>query len=217
MKKEKKLLRTKKGLREYSYLGCPLTRNRSAWCFRLCAPDAEGHGRCGRIAPHSLKSNLQAAIESHNKKQIERRLRDLEQAYLANPEFQMRDPGIRISEGEADIVLPLRDEDTGPSGAVLDAVCFKLMNDAATNAVGSVVESGTALTAEFSVTLAHAVASGDLIARGRYVGRTGSNFLADAILTDSDGTELGRGEGVFFAGTTSISSPSTDPATPVRE
>ena len=185
MEKEKKLIRTKKGPREYSYLGCPLTRNRTAWCFRLCTPDAEGHGRCGRIAPHSLKSAIQTAIESHNKKQIEQRLKNMEQAYLANPDYQVRDPGIRISEGEADIVLPLRDEDKHPSGGVLDAVCFKLMN-----------------------------ASGDLIARGRYVGRAGSNYLADAILTDSEGRELGRGEGVFFEGTKNISSPDTDPTTP---
>jgi len=217
MEKEKKQIRTKKGLREYSYLGCPLTRNRSAWCFRLCTPDGEGHGRCGRIAPHSLKSSIQSAIESHNKRQIEQRLKDLEQAYLSNPAYQLRDPGIRISDGEADIVLPLRDEDMRPSGTVLDAVCFRLMNDAAVNAVCSLVESGTVLTAEFSVTLAHAVASGDLVARGRYVGRAGSNFLADAILTDTEGIELGRAEGVFFEATTSISSPNTAPATPVGD
>jgi len=199
MEESKKQIRTKKGLREYSYLGCPLTRNRSAWCFRLCTPDAEGHGRCGRIAPHSLKSNIQQAIEKHNRKQIAQRFRNLEQGYLASPEHQLRDPGIRISEGEADIVLPLAKTDLHPSGGVLDSVCFKLMNDAAVNAVCSLVETGTALTADFSVTLTHSGASGELIARGRYVGRSGSNFLADAMLTDTEGRELGRGEGVFFA------------------
>ena len=217
MEKEKKQLRTRRGLREYSYLGCPLTRNRTAWCFRLCTPDSEGNGRCGRIAPHSLKSYLQTAIEKHNKKQVEQRLRNLEQAYLDNPEYQLRDPGIRISEGEADIVLPLRNEDIRPSGAVLDAVCFRLMNDAAVNAICSLGEPGTILTGEFSVKLTHAVASGDLIARGRYVGKAGNNYLADAMLTDSEGRELGRGEGVFFEGTTNISSPDTDPATPAGD
>ena len=212
MEKEKKQLRTKRGLREYSYLGCPLTRNRTAWCFRLCTPDAEGHGRCGRIAPHSLKSNIQTAIERHNKKQIEQRLRKLEKAYLTNPEYQLRDPGIRISEGEADIVVPLRDEDQHPCGGVLDTVCFRLMNDAAVHAVCSLVESGTVYTAELSVTLAHSNASGDLIARGRFVGRAGSNYLADAMLTDTEGRELGRAEGVFFETKTNTSSPDSEPA-----
>ena len=183
----------------------------------MCSPDNDGHGRCGRIAPHSLKSAIQTAIESHNKKQIEQRAKDLEKLFLANPDYELRDPGIRISEGEADIVLPLRNEDTGSGGGMHDAVCFSLMNDAAANAVCSLVDSGTALTAEFSVTLTHAVASGELIARGRYVGRAGSNFLADAILTDTEGTELGRGDGVFFEATSSISSPKNESAKPVGD
>jgi hypothetical protein len=53
-------------LKEYSYLGCPLTRNRSPWCFRLCEPDKQNFGHCGRIAPHSLKSKIQRAIEKYD-------------------------------------------------------------------------------------------------------------------------------------------------------
>lgn len=41
--------------------GCPLTKNRSPWCFRLCIPVA-GHGECGRIAPHSLVGRTERAI-----------------------------------------------------------------------------------------------------------------------------------------------------------
>ncbi|MFC1639891.1 PaaI family thioesterase [Gemmatimonadota bacterium] len=164
-----------------------------------------------------MKSSIQTAIESHNKKKSEQRIKDLELAFLTNPDYALKDPGIRISEGEADIVLPLRDEDTNSTGGMLDAVCFSLMNDAAVSAVCSLIDSCTALTAEFSITLTHAVASGELMARGRYVGRAGSNYLADAILTDTEGTELGRGEGVFFEGPTRISSPETDPAAPVGD
>lgn len=58
----KKKLKTQHGLKEYTYLGCPLTHNRSAWCFRLCIPDTVGNGRCGRIAPHSLTSRIQQSI-----------------------------------------------------------------------------------------------------------------------------------------------------------
>jgi len=50
----KRKIKVRRGLKEYTYLGCPLTKNRSAWCFRLCIPDTLGSGRCGRIAPHSL-------------------------------------------------------------------------------------------------------------------------------------------------------------------
>ena len=55
-------------VQQYTYLGCPLTRNRTAWCFRLCVPDADGRGRCGRIAPHALKSRIQECIERFNKR-----------------------------------------------------------------------------------------------------------------------------------------------------
>ncbi len=53
--------------KKYTYLGCPLTRNRSPWCYRTCQPDAKDRGPCGRIAPHTLKSNVQQAIENHMK------------------------------------------------------------------------------------------------------------------------------------------------------
>jgi hypothetical protein len=53
----------------YTHLGCPLTHNRTAWCFRLCAPDEEGHGRCGRLAPHHLRSRIQQSIERYNENQ----------------------------------------------------------------------------------------------------------------------------------------------------
>jgi hypothetical protein len=56
-----------KGLKEYTYLGCPLTKNRSAWCFRLCAPNTIGNGRCGRVAPHSLTSRIQQSIIDYKK------------------------------------------------------------------------------------------------------------------------------------------------------
>lgn len=191
----RKHIRTKKGIKEYSYLGCPLTRNSSAWCFRMCKPDAEGHGHCGRLAPHALKSRIQSAIERHS---AEQHFRELEQDYLDNPEHPLRDPGIRISEGEADIVLQLQEDDLHPAGGAFDALCFRLMNDAAAHAVGSLLEAGPACTAEFSVVLSHSAASSDLIARGRYVGRAGSTYLAEAMLTDTGGRELARGEGVFL-------------------
>ena len=61
-----KKIRTHRSLKEYTYLGCPLTRNRSAWCYRSCQPDASDRGLCGRLAPHSLKGRTQLAIEKHN-------------------------------------------------------------------------------------------------------------------------------------------------------
>jgi hypothetical protein len=62
-----KKVKAGKGLKEYTYLGCPLTRNRSAWCFHLCTPGAEGKGDCGRLAPHSLRSRIQIGIDEYKR------------------------------------------------------------------------------------------------------------------------------------------------------
>lgn len=62
-------VKTIKGLKEYTYLGCNMTRNNTAWCYRICLPDENGIGRCGRIAPHSLKSAIQLAIMKHKQKE----------------------------------------------------------------------------------------------------------------------------------------------------
>ena len=61
----------RKGLKEYTYLGCPMTKNRSAWCFRMCKPNANGSGFCGREAPHRFKSRIQQGIEDFKKRQAD--------------------------------------------------------------------------------------------------------------------------------------------------
>jgi len=64
---KRKVIKTK-GLKDYTYLGCVMTKNRTAWCYRMCIPDSNGHGYCGRIAPHSFKSAIQISIENYKKK-----------------------------------------------------------------------------------------------------------------------------------------------------
>jgi len=66
-----KVTKITRQLKRYTYLGCPLTRNRTAWCFRLCAPEADGRGRCGRVAPHALKSRIQECIERFKKQRLD--------------------------------------------------------------------------------------------------------------------------------------------------
>ena len=61
--------KARKDLKEYTYLGCPLTKNRSPWCFRLCVPKPDGSGLCGRVAPHAFKSRIQQGIEDFKKRQ----------------------------------------------------------------------------------------------------------------------------------------------------
>ena len=128
---KKRRVKTSRGLKEYTYLGCPLTRNRSPWCFRLCTPDLEGHGHCGRVAPHGFKGRIQLGIERYNKRQLEAHCRKLERMYLGAPCNAYYEPGISISEGEAEIVIPIRDEFLDAAGTVHDSVCHRALSDAA--------------------------------------------------------------------------------------
>jgi hypothetical protein len=57
--------RRSRGLRRHSTLGCPMVRNRASWCMKLCVP-VDGHGACGRLAPHNMMGRTQKAIARYN-------------------------------------------------------------------------------------------------------------------------------------------------------
>ena len=63
-----KKMRTRRALQTNTFPGCPLTRSQLLKCFRTCQPGKGGLGRCGRQAPHGVKSRIQLAIENHKKR-----------------------------------------------------------------------------------------------------------------------------------------------------
>lgn len=50
--------------------GCPLTKNRTNWCYAMCTPE-DGMGYCGRPAGHAQLSKTQKAILAYNLKTVE--------------------------------------------------------------------------------------------------------------------------------------------------
>lgn len=56
--------RTRTRVPEYTCLGCPLTKNQSLWCHRLCVPK-KGIGFCGRVAPHAVVGRTARAIRNY--------------------------------------------------------------------------------------------------------------------------------------------------------
>ena len=205
MRADKKTARTNRGHRDYACLGCPLTRNRTSWCFRLCTPDAEGHGRCGRVAPHGLKGRTQLSIERHSKKLLEAHCDKLERMYLGAPCNEYYDPGVRIVEREAEVVIPTRDKFFDVAGAVHASVCFAAMADSAVLAVNSVVEKYLVVALNFDIHLTGSTATGELIARSRFVGMSGNHYLAESVLTDGEGMEISRGNGALVESGISLS------------
>jgi uncharacterized protein (TIGR00369 family) len=195
--KRKIKIRTAAGVKAYTYLGCPLTRNRTPWCFRLCIPDQEGLGDCGRIAPHSLKSRIQVGIEKHKAEKLKSHFEKLERMYVDAPNNRYYGPGIHITEGEAEIVIPIQEQFFHAANAVHGSVYFKALDDAAFFAVNSLVENVFVLTVNFSSDFLRPISKGEMIAHGRYVGETGKHLLAEAVLMDAEGNEIGRGSGAF--------------------
>ena len=157
------------------------------------------------MAPHGFKSRIQKGIEKHNKKLLAEHYAKLEHLYLSAPCNAHYDGGIRIWEGNADIVIPIRGEFLDANGSVHGAVCYQAMSDAAQYAVSSMVKEAPVAAAYFSTTFTRPVAKGVLVARGRAVGVSGDNFLAEAVLTDEDGVEIGHGNGVFTLGEAAFS------------
>ena len=201
-KKVKRTVRTRRGTREYTVRGCPLMKNRSTWCFRICVPNADGTGECGRLAPHGIKSRTQRAIEEHRRKLRDEYLAELESAYLAAAENEGYELGVRVTGGEAEVVLPMegRSEaarDAGPT----DSLCFKTMNDSARLAICSLVDRGTPVsTVDFAVQLTNRAPAGELIARSLFVGMSGARYGTESVLTDANGREIGRANGTFAEG-----------------
>jgi len=184
-------------MKAYTYLGCPLTRNRTPWCFRLCTPDPDGSGKCGRVAPHSFKSRIQKGIADYKQQVQSDHYSKLERMYVAARCNEYYEPGIKVWEGSAEIVIPVQDRFYHAAGAVHGSVYFKALDDAAFFAVNSLVDKVFVLTVGFNSQFTRRISSGVLIARGRYIGKSGGNHVAESILTDYDGNEIGRGSGTF--------------------
>jgi acyl-coenzyme A thioesterase PaaI-like protein len=193
----KRKIRTAGGMKEYTYLGCPLTRNRTPWCFRLCTPAPDGSGKCGRVAPHSFKSRIQKGIADHKQQVQTDHYSKLERMYVAARCNEYYEPGIKVWEGSAEIVIPVQDRFFHAAGTVHGSVYFKALDDAAFFAVNSLVEKFFVLTVGFNSQFTRRISSGVLVARGRYIGRSGGNHVAESVLTDYEGNEIGRGSGTF--------------------
>jgi uncharacterized protein (TIGR00369 family) len=145
-------------------------------------------------------------IEHHRKKMLETHYERLERLYLSAPCNEYYDPGVRVSEGEAEIVIPVKERFHGMAGAVHASICFTAMADSAALAVNSIVEEALVVTVDFAITPVFPAVADELIARSRFMGMSGSHYLAESVLTDSEGKEIGRGSGTFMESDTALSS-----------
>ena len=123
--------------------------------------------------------------------------RRLESMYQAAPVNAFYHPEMTVSEGEAEITIELSDKYHHSAGAVHGSVYFKMLDDAAFFAANSLEPDVFVLTASFTTYLTRPVVDGKLIATGKVVSETKSQFIAEAVVSDEHGNEVGRGNGIF--------------------
>jgi uncharacterized protein (TIGR00369 family) len=131
--------------------------------------------------------------------------RKLERMYASAPVNEYYTPTLRVSEGGADLIMPVHPNFFHAAGALHGSVYFKALDDAAFFAVNSLVDDVLVLTVSFNVYLTRPVSEGEMRATGRVVHRSRRLFVAEAELVDSDGREIARGSGTFMRSTIPLS------------
>ncbi len=130
----------------------------------------------------------------------EKHFRALENMYASAPINEIYKPKMRVSEGEAVIEIDISEKYYHAANAVHGSVYFKMLDDAAFFAANSLEYEVFLLTTSFITYLTRPVSSGSLKSVGRVVNRNRSQFIAESVVYDSEGNEIGRGNGVFMRG-----------------
>ncbi|NNC64833.1 MAG: PaaI family thioesterase [Gammaproteobacteria bacterium] len=126
--------------------------------------------------------------------------RALETMYLAASINRIYKPTIAVAEGRADIEIEIAEKFFHAAGAVHGSVYFKMLDDAAYFAANSLEREFFLLTASFTTYLTHPITSGVVKSVGTVGTRTGRQFIAESVAYNSDGQEIGRGNGLFVRG-----------------
>ena len=127
--------------------------------------------------------------------------RKLERMYASAPTNEYYHPTLRVSEGQAEVTIEVRPDFFHAAHAVHGSVYFKALDDAAFFAVNSLVEDVFLLTVSFNIYLTRPITQGIMHAVGQAVHHSRRLFVAEAILSDENGREIGRGSGSFLRST----------------
>jgi uncharacterized protein (TIGR00369 family) len=123
--------------------------------------------------------------------------RALGRMYLAAPINEIFNPQITVTFERAEITIEVKRAFFHSAGAVHGSVYFKMLDDAAFFAANSVVPEFFVLTTSFTIYMTKPISSGRMKSVGRVVNKRRKQIIAEAVVYDSQGKEIGRGSGVF--------------------
>ncbi len=132
--------------------------------------------------------------------------RRLENMYHGAPINRYFAPKLVVGKGEATVTIVMREDFWHAGGAVHGSVYFKMADDAAYFAANSLVRDSFVLTSTFHLTLLRPIRTGTVTARGHVVQNAAHLILADSVILDERGREVGRGTGSFAKGTLRLTS-----------
>ena len=124
----------------------------------------------------------------------------IEDMYLNAPINAFYDPRIEVSDAEAIVEIEVSEKLFHSAEAVHGSVYFKMLDDAAFFAASALEREVFVLTTSFTTHLTRPVSSGLLRSVGRVVNQNKSQLIAEAIVYDAQGNEVGRGSGIFVRG-----------------
>ena len=124
----------------------------------------------------------------------------LENMYLNAPINAFYEPRIEVSDAEARVEIEVSEKLFHSAEAVHGSVYFKMLDDAAFFAASALEKEVFVLTTSFTTYLTRPVSSGLLRSVGRVVNQNKSQLIAEAIVYDAQGNEVGRGSGIFVRG-----------------
>jgi uncharacterized protein (TIGR00369 family) len=131
--------------------------------------------------------------------------RKLENMMHSAPFVAVTRASAAIEHGRATIVIPVQEKLFHAAGALHGAIYFLALDNAAFFAVNSLVEDVYVLTTSFTTYLTRPVSNGTITATGRVVNTNPRQYIAEAVLVDDQGHEIGRGNGVFMRSKTPLS------------
>ena len=128
----------------------------------------------------------------------EEHYRRLERMYAGAPTNRYYAPELRVSEGQAQITIPIRPDFFHSAGAIHGSVYFKILDDAAFFAASSLVSDVFVLTVSFTTYIVRPVSRGFLRAVGSIVHQSRSLIVAESTAYDAESELVARGSGTFI-------------------
>ncbi len=123
--------------------------------------------------------------------------RKLERMYYNHPLNDVFKAEVVISDKVAEISIDIGKHLFHAANAVHGSVYFKLLDDVAYFAANSIVYNVFLLTTSFNIYLTKPAIYGKITGKGTLVYYNKRQYIAEAVLYNTEGDEIARGSGVY--------------------